>query len=112
MVLKDKKKRIQASRYLRKKNRATKVTEREAKQREGNITEGGVGTYYEEEDLPHYDSNDDFLIKDKKIFSYILKSEDELKERRNDYSTVHPEKDYHKDSIFLSIAFNIPLGMM
>ncbi|KAI4838770.1 hypothetical protein MKS88_002277 [Plasmodium brasilianum] len=70
--------------------------------------------YYDESGLLNYDSNDDVLIKNEELCSYMLQSGDELdkkseKEKMN-YSNINKGEEQHIDFLLTSIAFNIPLG--
>ncbi|SBT79143.1 conserved Plasmodium protein, unknown function [Plasmodium malariae] len=112
MVLKDKRKKKKSSKYTKKK-KANIFTERENKVKSMYSNEK---EYYDESGLLNYDSNDDVLIKNEELCSYMLQSGDELdkkseKEKMN-YSNINKGEEQHIDFLLTSIAFNIPLGMI
>ncbi|CRG99626.1 conserved Plasmodium protein, unknown function [Plasmodium relictum] len=109
MVLKSKKNKKYSLKYI-KKNKANSFVEKDTKKKNGIKSE-----FYDENELPYYDSNDDFLIKNNGLFYDILKSDDELKrpEKENiEFSSINKEKEKHLDFVTMSIAFNVPIGMI
>ncbi|SCN61776.1 conserved Plasmodium protein, unknown function [Plasmodium chabaudi chabaudi] len=121
MVLKDKKKKLQSLRYLKKKNKnanANRYPEREANSKETkqNDSDENKQNYLDDDDLPSYNSNDDALIKDKDQFSYILNSDEEpyeiKEENQINISNKNKQKEFHINFVLTSVALNIPPGMV
>ncbi|SOV77062.1 conserved Plasmodium protein, unknown function [Plasmodium sp. gorilla clade G3] len=108
MVLKDKK---YNRKYLKKiKGRSKCITEKEEKKSKED------SHYNYDEDLPQYESNDDFLIHDKELLCHILNSDYESSQENINVehikNTQKKNKERHIDFVISSLAFNIPLGMI
>ncbi|CRG94132.1 conserved Plasmodium protein, unknown function [Plasmodium gallinaceum] len=109
MVLKEKKNKKYSSKY-NKKSKGNNSMEKDTKKKNTSKNE-----FYDENDLPYYDSNDDFLIKNNELFYDIFKYDDELnqvKKQNIEPSSIIKEKEKHSDFVITSIAFNIPVGMI
>ncbi|KYN99452.1 hypothetical protein PGSY75_1007500 [Plasmodium gaboni] len=108
MVLKDKK---YNRKYLKKiKARSKDITEKEEKKSKED------SHYNYEENLPEYDSNNDYLIHDKELLSHILNSDSESSQENINVehikNTQKKNKERHIDFVISSLAFNIPLGLI